>query len=82
MKFGMSAMSSKEIAALEQRVEDLESQVTFQEDIIDQLNQEITSLNMQQQTMVRQIALLAEKFKSQKGSIIASESEETPPPHY
>ncbi len=75
-------MSSKEIAALEQRVEDLESQVTFQEDIIDQLNQEITSLNMQQQTMVRQIALLAEKFKSQKGSIIASESEETPPPHY
>lgn len=75
-------MSSKEITALEQRVEDLESQVTFQEDIIDQLNQEITSLNMQQQTMVRQIALLAEKFKSQKGSIIASESEETPPPHY
>lgn len=75
-------MSSKDIAALEQRVEDLESQLTFQEDVIDQLNQEITSLNLQQQTMVRQIALLAEKFKAQKGSIVASESEETPPPHY
>lgn len=75
-------MCSKEITVLEQRIEALESQLTFQEDIIDQLNQEITGLNMQQQTMVRQIALLAEKFKSQKGSIIASESEETPPPHY
>lgn len=75
-------MSSKDIAQLEARVEALESQLAFQDDVIEQLNQEITSLNLQQQTMVKQIALLAEKFKSQKGSIIASESEETPPPHY
>ena len=75
-------MSSNHIAKLEQRVEDLESKLAFQEDVIEQLNQEITSLSLQQQTMTRQIVLLAEKFKSQKGSIIASESEETPPPHY
>lgn len=75
-------MSSKDIAQLEARVEALESQLAFQDDVIEQLNQEITSLNLQQQTMVKQIALLAEKFKSQKGSIIASEAEETPPPHY
>lgn len=75
-------MSSKEIAQLEQRITDLESQLAFQEDTIEQLNQEITSLNIQQQTMVKQIALLAEKFKAQKGSIVASEAEETPPPHY
>lgn len=75
-------MSSKDIAQLEARVEALESQLAFQDDVIEQLNQEITSLNLQQQTMVKQIVLLAEKFKSQKGSIIASESEETPPPHY
>lgn len=75
-------MSSKDIAQLEARVEALESQLAFQDDVIEQLNQEITGLNLQQQTMVKQIALLAEKFKSQKGSIIASESEETPPPHY
>lgn len=75
-------MSSKEIAELNSKVEDLESQLAFQDDVIDKLNNEITSLNMQQQTMVRQINLLAEKFKSQKGSVVASESEETPPPHY
>jgi len=75
-------MSSTDLKALEKRVEAMESQLAFQEDVIEQLNQEITSLNMQQQTMTRQITLLAEKFKSQKGSIIASESEETPPPHY
>lgn len=71
-----------EVKQLEQRVEALESQLSFQEDIIDQLNTEITSLNLQQQTMVRQITLLAEKVTTQKGSIVASEADETPPPHY
>ena len=75
-------MSSNGIAKLEQKVEILESQLAFQEDTIEQLNQEITSLNLQQQLMVKQIALLAEKFKAQKGSVVASEAEETPPPHY
>lgn len=75
-------MSSKDIAQLEARVESLETQLAFQDDVIEQLNTEITNLNMQQQTMAKQISLLAEKFKSQKGSIVASESEETPPPHY
>lgn len=75
-------MSSKDIAQLNARVETLENQLAFQDDVIDKLNKEITSLNMQQQTMVKQINLLAEKFKSQKGSMIADESEETPPPHY
>lgn len=76
------AMSSKDIAQLEARIETLENQLAFQDDTIDKLNQEITGLNMQQQTMAKQINLLAEKFKSQKGSILADESEETPPPHY
>lgn len=75
-------MSSKDIAELQSKVADLESQLAFQDDVIEQLNQEITNLNLQQQTMARQISLLAEKFKAQKGSIVASESEETPPPHY
>ena len=75
-------MSDNHIKQLEEKIEKLESQLTFQEDVIDQLNHEITTLNLQQQTMVRQITLLAEKITSQKGSNIASEADETPPPHY
>lgn len=75
-------MSDNKIELLEQKIEKLESQLAFQEDVIDQLNHEITTLNLQQQTMVRQITLLAEKITSQKGSNIASEADETPPPHY
>lgn len=75
-------MSQESIEALESRIESLENQLAFQEDIIEQLNTEITNLNLNQQTMLRQITLLAEKVTSQKGSIVASEQEETPPPHY
>jgi|TARA_Y100000034_G_C6595061_1_gene258647 SlyX protein len=75
-------MSDNQIKQLEQKIETLESQLAFQEDVIDQLNNEITTLNIQQQTIVRQITLLAEKITSQKGSNIASEADETPPPHY
>ena len=75
-------MSQENIEKLQSRIESLESQMAFQEDIIDQLNTEITNLNLNQQTMLRQITLLAEKVTSQKSSSVASESEEVPPPHY
>ncbi|NVK23678.1 MAG: SlyX family protein [Gammaproteobacteria bacterium] len=75
-------MSQVDINKLQSRIETLESQLAFQEDVIEQLNSEITNLNLNQQTMLRQITLLAEKVTSQKGSVVASESEETPPPHY
>ena len=75
-------MSQATLEQLQSRIEALESQLTFQEDIVEQLNAEITNLNLNQQTMLRQITLLAEKVTSQKGSIIAPDEEETPPPHY
>lgn len=67
---------------LEQRIQELESKVAFQDDTINQLNDEITQLNLNQANMLRQIKLLAEKVKSSKQSAVASEAEETPPPHY
>lgn len=75
-------MTDKTIAELTNRVEALESQVAFQEDTIDQLNGEITLLNQNQLLIKKQLALLVEKFKEQKGTVVAHESEETPPPHY
>ncbi len=68
--------------ALAERIEALESQLAFQEDTIEQLNSEITTLNLEQATMRRQIELLAQKISQQKGSLVASEKDETPPPHY
>jgi len=75
-------MTKQELAQLLTRLEQLELKVAFQDDTIEQLNQEITSLSMDNNMMQRQLKLLAEKFKEQKGSAVASEAEETPPPHY
>jgi SlyX protein len=65
-----------------QRLEELEHKQAFQDDTIEQLHQEITALNLKQAMFKRQIELLAEKVSSNKGSNLADESEETPPPHY
>lgn len=75
-------MNNEDIKQLVEKIEALESKLAFQEDTIDQLNQEITSINLDNALFKRQLALLAEKLKSQKGSLVASEAEETPPPHY
>lgn len=82
MKYGTLLVSTDKIQELTTRVESLESQLSFQEDTIDQLNAEITALNLSQATLKRQIELLAQKFSQDKGSAVADQSEETPPPHY
>lgn len=75
-------MTDNAIDKLVIRLEDLENKLAFQDDTIDQLNEEITTLNLKQAMFKRQIELLAEKVSSNKSSNLADESEETPPPHY
>lgn len=83
MKCGISTnMNSDNIETLKKRIDSLETKLAFQDDVIEQLNSEITTLNLNQQTISRQITLLAEKVSTQKSSMVASETEETPPPHY
>ena len=67
---------------LEDRIEELESRLAFQDDTIEQLNQ---ALAMQQQDMDKlrhQMGLIATRMKEMVVSQVASQSEETPPPHY
>ena len=67
---------------LEDRIEELESRLAFQDDTIEQLNQ---ALAMQQQDMDKlrhQMGLIAIRMKEMVVSQEASQSEETPPPHY
>ncbi|MFM2482998.1 SlyX family protein [Celerinatantimonas sp. YJH-8] len=67
---------------LEQRIEQLEMQIAFQDDTIEQLNQALTDQQWQLDKMTRQLQLLGDKFKEFQPSPIASQAEETPPPHY
>ncbi|KFZ37373.1 hypothetical protein HR45_10135 [Shewanella mangrovi] len=67
---------------LGQRVEDLETKLAFQEATIDELNNEVIALNKIVAEQQYQLQLIVTKLKAIEPSNIASQSEETPPPHY
>ncbi|MBU2972728.1 SlyX family protein [Pseudoalteromonas sp. C2R02] len=71
------------MSALEDRVNELEAKIAFQDDTIDILNDE---LKMHQQLIAkiqRQTELLAEKVKETQNADAGSEQQiEPPPPHY
>ncbi len=67
---------------LEQRVTELEMKTAFQEKNLDDLNQSLVEQQLIIEKMQLQIRYLANKFKDIQPSNIASQAEETPPPHY
>lgn len=64
------------------RLIELEMKIAFQEKMIEELNEAITSQQFQLDKIQRQLYHVANKLKDMQPTNIASLAEETPPPHY
>ncbi|WP_194439700.1 SlyX family protein [Vibrio fluminensis] len=75
-------MTEKHIIELENRINDLECQIAFQEQTIDSLNDALSQQQLLITKMQDQMKYVVGKVKNIDGSNLADPSEETPPPHY
>lgn len=66
----------------EYRIEQLETQISFQEITIEELNQIVIQLQAEIAKLKEQLSLLSKKLQVTQISNIADMSEEIPPPHY
>ncbi|MFA0525799.1 SlyX family protein [Vibrio sp. 10N.222.52.C3] len=75
-------MTEKRVEQLESRVNDLECQLAFQEQTIEELNEALSQQQILITRMQDQMKFVVGKVKNMDGSNLADASEETPPPHY
>jgi SlyX protein len=75
-------MTEKIIQQLETRINDLECQLAFQEQTIEDLNGALSQQQLQITKMLDQMKYVVGKVKNMDSSNLADPSEETPPPHY
>ncbi|WP_040976052.1 SlyX family protein [Necropsobacter massiliensis] len=66
----------------DQRLAELETKIAFQEKMLEDLNQALVAQQFALDKMQLQLRYLANKLKDMQPSNIASQAEETPPPHY
>ncbi|MDF2154687.1 SlyX family protein [Vibrio sp. CAU 1672] len=75
-------MTDKLIQQLEARINDLECQVAFQEQTIDDLNDALAQQQLQITKMQDQMKYVVGKVKNMDASNMADPAKEPPPPHY
>jgi SlyX protein len=67
---------------IETSIEALETRNAFQDDVIEQLNNELSIHQSQIADLKHQLALIANRLKEATPSEESSQSVEPPPPHY
>lgn len=77
-------MTKKTIAdnALNEKIEALESRNAFQDDVIEQLNNELTVHQHEIAELKYQLQVIATRLKEAPPSQMGKTEEEPPPPHY
>lgn len=75
-------MTDKFIQELEARINDLECQVAFQEQTIDDLNHALSQQQLLITKMQDQMKYVVGKVKNIDSSNMADPNKEPPPPHY
>ncbi|ELR63911.1 Protein slyX [Photobacterium marinum] len=71
-----------EIEKLQAQIDELEMKQAFQDQTIEELNQALTAQQFLIDKLQTQMKFMVGKVKGMEPSNLASESEETPPPHY
>ncbi len=77
-----SLMQAAQAALVQAQIEELQTKLAFQELTVEELNQEVIKLNRLVAHQQHQIQLLVGKLQAMEPSNIATQAEETPPPHY
>ncbi|WP_217523023.1 SlyX family protein [Vibrio metschnikovii] len=67
---------------LQQRIDDLECKLAFQEQTIDELNAALTQQQLLINKIQDQMKYVVGKMKNMDTSNLADPANETPPPHY
>lgn len=75
-------MTEQHTVQLEQRIEDLECKVAFQEQTIDELNEALAQQQLLINKMKDQMKYVVGKMKNMETSNMADPNKEPPPPHY
>ncbi|CAM2816816.1 MULTISPECIES: SlyX family protein [Vibrio] len=75
-------MTEKRIEELENRLNDMECQLAFQEQTIESLNDALSQQQLLITKMQDQMKYVVGKVKNMDSSNLADPAQETPPPHY
>ena len=76
------SISSMGDGSLEQRIEELETRLSFQDHLLGELNDALVSHNQRIVVLEQQLVRALDDLGKLRGLLLADPGEEPPPPHY